>query len=108
MLMVAMEAQAVTTVESLLYNKRISWELVTENGSLEVVNFSNALAKVNNNSIFMFLKFYISGLGSFGLMMLCVTTFAGDLHWKIVSVYINKMNQVKILFHIYASSFVSL
>jgi len=45
MLMVAMEAQAVVTVVN-LYNRRISWELVVENGSLEVVNSSNALAKV--------------------------------------------------------------
>lgn len=53
MLMVAMEAQAVVTVANLC-NRRISWELAAENGSLEVANFSNALAKVTKIQSYVF------------------------------------------------------
>lgn len=63
MLMVAMEVQAVVTVVN-LYNRRISWELVAENGSLEVANYSNALAKVTKIQSYV-LKVNILVLESF-------------------------------------------
>ena len=53
---VATVVRAVVTVGNLC-NRRISWELVAENGLLEVANFSNALAKVTTSSIFPFFPF---------------------------------------------------
>lgn len=64
MLMVVTEARAVITVAN-LYNGRISWELVAENGSLEVANSSNVLAKVTKiYSSFKFVSLCLV-LGSF-------------------------------------------
>ncbi|KAG2304463.1 hypothetical protein Bca52824_033114 [Brassica carinata] len=46
LIVVAVEAQVVVTIAN-LYKRIISWELVAENCSQEVVNFLNVLAKIS-------------------------------------------------------------
>lgn len=81
----------VVSVES-LFPKRIFLEFAAENYLLGVVSSSNALAKVKMNLIRKGKSF-----GWFLDSSLTCHLNAGDLHWKIVSVYINRMGQVGVL-----------